>query len=455
MLATLAVGGSFGATSAPAALNRADLSVYRGSADAAGIGQFEAWLGSPVRRSLDFLSGETWASIESPTWWADSWAESRYRATYSVPLLPSTGGTLAEGATGAYNEHFVRLAQTLVASGEGDAVLRLGWEFNGPWYRWSAANDPDAFVAYWRQIVDAMRAVPGAAFTFDWCPALGTLAIAADRVYPGDAYVDYIGLDVYDQDWHPGWQDPVRRWQNFLTQPHGLRWHRDFAAAHGKAMSFPEFALVIRSDGHGGGDNPYFVQRMYEWIEANNVAYANYFEFDASDGQHSLLGGRFPLAAERFRTLFGSGSSAPSAAPPAAPSLSLRPAPALPTNLVRPSIGGVAAKKAALTASSGTWSSSNASSYSFRWLRCNRAGAACKTVSGATASTFVPGRPDVGRRLRVAVTVANAAGSRSATSEPTAIVASRASSTGYALAPAVRSSIRRLVSRWIARAQPA
>ena len=61
-------------------------------------------------------------------------------------------------------------------TGEGDAILRLGWEFNGTWYPWSVTNRTDAahFVGYFRHIVSTMRAVPGADFRFVWNADVGT-----------------------------------------------------------------------------------------------------------------------------------------------------------------------------------------------------------------------------------------------------------------------------------------
>jgi hypothetical protein len=227
---------------------------------------------------------------------------------YSIPLIPNTGGTLQEGAGGAYNVHFRRLAETLVAHGEGDAVLRLGWEFNGDWMPWNARSDPGAYAAYWRQVVQTMRAVSGAQFKFDWCTNLGWPI--SNAAYPGDAYVDYIGMDVYDTWWSDAERTNVaQRWQNMLEMQGGLRWHREFARAHGKRMTFPEWGLWIRPDGHGGGDNPYFIERMHEWISENDVAYHMYFEKDLSDGEHRLMAGRFPEGAAAFRSLFGEVSS--------------------------------------------------------------------------------------------------------------------------------------------------
>ena len=282
--------------------------VYKGAVKPAEVASFASWLGGNVGWALDFFSNSSWSSLENPSWWLNGWAGSRYTVVYSVPMLPASESDMRSGAAGAYDDHWAKLAQNLVAAGQANAVLRLGWEFNGGWYRWSAKDDPAAFAAYWRQIVTSMRAVPGARFRFDWCPTLGPASMRADQAYPGNDVVDFVGADVYDQGWETGWQDPLQRWKNFVEEPYGLQWQASFASRHGKPITFPEWGLSVRSDGHGGGDNPYFVERMREWIGSHDVAYALYFDYDAPDGGHSLTSGQFPLAAAKFRSLFGAAS---------------------------------------------------------------------------------------------------------------------------------------------------
>jgi hypothetical protein len=298
-----AVGASGGAPSA--------LGVYRGAAAPAEVAGFGVWLGRAPSVALDFLDFSSWSRIEDPSWWASAWSKSPYRVVYSVPLIPATGGTMQAGAGGAYNAHFRLLAESLVRQGQGDAVLRLGWEFNGDWMRWSASGDPDAFAGYWRQVVQTMRAVPGTSFKFDWCPNISHFS-GVEASYPGDGYVDYIGMDAYDTWWTEADRtNVVHRWRTMLEQPGGLLWHRDFARAHGKPMTYPEWGLWSRPDGHGGGDNPYYIEKMYEWISQNDVAYHIYFEEDVLDGQHRLMTGRFQAGAAKYRSLFVSGPSAP------------------------------------------------------------------------------------------------------------------------------------------------
>ncbi|MGZ4386734.1 MAG: NPCBM/NEW2 domain-containing protein [Gaiellaceae bacterium] len=307
----LLAGMSLGPGSARAANPGATLGVYRGAANPSGVADFGSWLGGQVSYAEDFLPGDSWSALEAPTWWLNAWKGTGHRMVYGVPIIPGTGGSLAEGASGAYNGHFKTLAQNLVAAGQGDAILRLGWEFGGGWYAWAVKTTADAsnYAAYWRQIVTTMKSV-APSLRFDWNPIWGWQQVDPALAYPGDAYVDTIGIDVYDQSWIPSYTDPVARWNDALTAQWGLQWHRDFAAAHGKPMSFPEWGLAIRSDGHGGGDAPYFIQQMAAWIAQNNVAYHIYFEVDVSDGQHMLTDSEFSQSSAAFTSLFGTGAAA-------------------------------------------------------------------------------------------------------------------------------------------------
>ena len=283
------------------------LGVYRGAAATEKIVRYEGWLRRPVGWALDFEPIEDWHRVESPDWQLRRWRQSQFRLVLSIPMLPTAGGTLAAGATGAYNDHFRRLAQALVRNALGGAVLRLGWEFNGAWSKWSAGQSPADFVAYWRQIVTTMRAV-APKLRFDWCPTIGRGVLPTEEAWPGSDYVDFVGSDVYDQAWGEGGgniADPVERWNHLVTQPYGLNWLAEFAAAHGKRVTIPEWGLIKRSDGHGGSDNPYFVQQMHRWILNHDVAYAIYFQFDTSEGASRLTADAFPNATKVFLRLFG------------------------------------------------------------------------------------------------------------------------------------------------------
>jgi hypothetical protein len=92
-----------------------------------------------------------------------------------------------------------------------------------------------------------------------------------------------------------------------------------------------------------------------------------------------------------------------------------------PGSLSAPSISGTAQQGKTLSASPGSWSGSP-TSYAYRWNRCDKQGAGCQAISGATARTYTLLSTDVGHTLRVRVTASNEGGQASALSNPTAVV---------------------------------
>jgi hypothetical protein len=291
------------------ALSSSTLGTYIGGGNTSGFNKFSDWLGAKPAYVLDYVDGSSWSTIEDPTWTADQWAHSGARVVLSVPMLPPSGATLAQGAAGDYNSYFTNLAHALVAAGDSNAILRLGWEMNGNWYPWSIQNGNAAnYAAYWQQIVTTMRAV-SPSFQFDFCPNSGPTTVNGvvldpENAYPGNAYVNYIGLDQYDQSWVSDAGNEANRWQGYLTQAYGLEWQKNFAAAHDKQVTFPEWGLVQGSN--GGGDSPAFIQDMYNWMASygSDLAYENYFDFS-----NSTLSD-FPNAATLYKQLFD-GSGAP------------------------------------------------------------------------------------------------------------------------------------------------
>jgi hypothetical protein len=97
-----------------------------------------------------------------------------------------------------------------------------------------------------------------------------------------------------------------------------------------------------------------------------------------------------------------------------------------PSNTSLPSISGTPRDGSVLRASTGAWTGSP-TSYAYTWQRCDRAGGGCSAVAGATSRRYTVVTADVGNRLRVVVTATNAAGSGSASSRATAVVAATGS----------------------------
>ena len=91
---------------------------------------------------------------------------------------------------------------------------------------------------------------------------------------------------------------------------------------------------------------------------------------------------------------------------------------AAPTNTVLPAISGTVQEGETLTAFPGTWT--NSPTFSYQWQEDD---GGFVNIAGATGQTFVPTTAVVGNALRVVVTGTNSAGSASATSAATVVVA--------------------------------
>jgi hypothetical protein len=256
---------------------------------------------------MDGSSGNAVATL------AHIWASTGDALSLGVPVIPTSGGapvgTLAAGATGAYNAYFVTLAQNLISGGEADAYLRLGWEFDGSWFAWNAttpANEAN-FASYFQQIVTAMRSVPGANFKFVWNPdaaAFTTPGYDVALAYPGNAYVNDIGLDAYDQSWATP-LTAANAWNETLLP--ALTAAQQFAAAQGRPLAICEWGTAIRTDGHGLGDDPLYITDFLAWMKdpADDVAYESYFNANSGGVNSVIDGGSFPNALAAFKAALG------------------------------------------------------------------------------------------------------------------------------------------------------
>jgi hypothetical protein len=244
------------------------------------VAAFGAWRGRPVDVVTTWTARQTWSDITTPLWTYSRWAGTPYTTVFGVAPIPENdGATLAGCANGDYNYHWTRFASTISAAGlANQSIIRLGWEFTGDWYIWQA-SDPAAFVSCWRQIYRTVEAIaPG--LRWDWNVNRGpaqSLSNPADA-YPGDAYVDYVGVDSYDI-W-PG-ATTEETWQRQYSGPLGLKHWADFAAAHGKQLTVPEWGVYpgTAQSGHNGGDNPFYIAKMYEFFRSlgPRLGYESYF----------------------------------------------------------------------------------------------------------------------------------------------------------------------------------
>jgi hypothetical protein len=269
------------------------------------IPKYEQWFGRPTDGILSYTGDANWRDYDGCTPWAEGiWSRYDRRVLWSVAFFPK-GANLVAAAKGKYNDHWKKIAQALATWRPNEPLLyiRTAWEFNGDWFQYSSRNNPQAFIAAWRQFVSTFRSVSDR-FRFDWCPSAETGHV--EEAYPGDDYVDIIGLDLYDQARWCKIKDPAERWDKVaLHGDHALLWHQAFAKAHHKPMSYPEWG----TGGNESDDDPYFVEHMHRWFVDNHVIYATYWDSN-SVYQGQLSNNQYPLAAAKYKELFGNPAEA-------------------------------------------------------------------------------------------------------------------------------------------------
>jgi hypothetical protein len=113
----------------------------------------------------------------------------------------------ADVANGRYDSWLTSQATAMRDFGR-PMFLLFDEEMNGTWYSYSPGadgNTPADFVAMWRHVHDIFASVGASNVTWVWCPNVvqslsdGTSTpTPLAQLYPGDAYVDWTGLNGYN-----------------------------------------------------------------------------------------------------------------------------------------------------------------------------------------------------------------------------------------------------------------
>ncbi|WP_307874785.1 glycoside hydrolase family 26 protein [Frankia nepalensis] len=271
--------------------------------------------GRDVDLAMMFVTRSSWDTVVSPEWPLNAYTPDKWPGQFSVavPMWPVQDGQYPLGnerecAAGEYDEYWAEFGRNLQKYGRGDAIVRLGWEFNGNWFKWYP-EDSETWEECFRREVTAIRST-APDVQIDWTMTMGRDEMPnGDNVwaaYPGDEYVDIIGIDYYDM--YPP-KPTQETWNRTCVKPSGLCTVVKEARARGKKFSVPEWGVV--SGEGGGGDNPFFIEKMYEIFHANAdiLAYEVYYN-NAEEGnvRSSLVGPVLnPKSAKRYQELFGAG----------------------------------------------------------------------------------------------------------------------------------------------------
>lgn len=275
---------------------------------------FGAWRGLPVDAATTYPASKTWQSIHDSTWHITTYDGFDGVLSYGLPMLPSEdGGDFASIIRGDHDWVYRKVAHDLVAYGRGRSIVRIGWEANGDWFPWNTTTrNAELYKQAYRRIAMIFRTeAPDVIIDFDL--ACGTkLRGQQDRLdslnllYPGDDVVDLVGCDTYD--WYHTSAKDQGSWQKSIKPVGsvGIQDVAEFARAHGKGFTVPEWGLASRAEG-GEGDNPYYIEKMREFFEANKdvLVLESYFNEPMTSIENSIWDpAQAPKSAEVYRRLW-------------------------------------------------------------------------------------------------------------------------------------------------------
>lgn len=255
--------------------------------------------------------------------WFQSWAEPLFYSS-QMPNVASVGAipmitwepwdgnpnTVAKYAPrnivrGDFDSYIWASARMAAAYGK-PMFIRFAHEMNGWWYPWSIGmnnNTPADYIAMWRHVVSIFRQAGANNVLWVWSPNIIGKYGSFDRFYPGDSWVDWVGLDGYNY--------PKAPWQS-LGQLFGAS-YSDLSALTNKPMMIAEVSCS-----EVGGNKAAWIRsgllqdvpdllprvRAVVWFDRDKVAEGEYnWSIDSSPSSlaafqevaHSPLYGGSPL----------------------------------------------------------------------------------------------------------------------------------------------------------------
>lgn len=163
---------------------------------------------------------------------------------------------------GNHDEAIYRWARQVKDFGH-PVYFRAMCEMNGDWVPWGGTangNSPQDYIPAWRHIYNIFQEVGATNALFVWSPNQDNDEAAALRTfstyYPGDEYVDYVGINGYN--WGTMYNTPnwSSKWEKFdeIFGPS----YKTFSNLTKKPMMIPELASTYK-----GGDKASWIKDAF------------------------------------------------------------------------------------------------------------------------------------------------------------------------------------------------
>ncbi len=141
----------------------------------------------------------------------------------AIPMINWDGTALKEIVDGRHDDWIAARARA-VQELNVPVFLRFAWEMNGDWYDWSGARNGAShaaasdYVQAWRRVHDIFTREGADNAIWVWAPNYVSIPNTRDdgpeaawndfrNYYPGDRYVDWVGIDAYNAGSWASWDE--------------------------------------------------------------------------------------------------------------------------------------------------------------------------------------------------------------------------------------------------------
>lgn len=131
---------------------------------------------------------------------------------------------------------------------------------NGAWYPWAEAvngNTPGSYVEAWRRVHTLFREEGAVNVSWIWSPLVRSLgSLPLSNFYPGDDYVDWVGLDGYNG-------GTALEWGGWIS------FEKLFGASLSELQTFTKKPIAICEMGSAeqGGDKGEWIRQFFDALK--------------------------------------------------------------------------------------------------------------------------------------------------------------------------------------------
>lgn len=270
------------------------------------VAAFQTMRGRPVDVIVIHPARDNWSALNANWAYTDPIpANYSGHLVYSMPLWPGNGSVSTN-----YTTEWTAWANRVEAL-DPKTDVRLAWEMNLPWRADHLnASNRTAWIAAFKRAAGSIKAACPTC-TITWNPNWGNDQTGTDSrtaFQEVKSFVDVYGIDYYDS-WPAVTSDAIS--VSRANQTRSLADSYNYAIANGKKFALPEWGVRCNVSGcsevgHNGGDNPRFINHVYNWLKtkpASTIAYEAYFDEPASYIHSELRSPTVnPNAAAAYRT---------------------------------------------------------------------------------------------------------------------------------------------------------